>query len=534
MLRKKSWLKIAVIMLTMLLAVPLAGCDEDAAPLKEGFVQSLDVESMRSTSTLTITNNVPKDQLNPAALAVFGLLEEGIVMDAEMASLQSMKIKITPGSDDVLRYADIWTYPEKAAFDLIIDGNRFALKTSADPAYLVLDPLEMAQMDPEADVDVSALLGEDYYEQQVEVMMEFLTAFMQDFDYPLSRVEQLGTVELEMPDETIEAQGIKVEMDFEEILDLLVYSLEYLAESDMLKDYLEFTIKQNLENLVEAGLLSPEELPTEAEIEEMLEMSHQEIQRILLESAEYLEDVSPAMLEEEFGLELSAVEEYYLDEDGYIRKTTGVYQIKGEHEMLEELLGASKLDLTIESDQKIWDIGQPVEVSFPPEEEQVSIFALMEDPELAQEMEEGPMKDLATMLAGLMAYMAPGEPQVVERQFMIINLETGEFVKDGEPLELEVEPYLEEGIIMVPFRDLAETAGGNIGWEPETQEVRYLGPKLEMSFSAGSTQALVNGETVELETPVALKEGRTMVPAELAGKLAQEHFVEGSMAFFSF
>ena len=539
MLRKKRWMKVTVIALALFMVLPLVGCNEEAAPLKEGYIKSLEIESCRSSSTMYVTNNVPKDQLSQEALAVFSFLEKGLFMHVDMAGLQSMEITLTPGDDDLLRLSEIWTYPEDPALQFIMDGGRFAMKTSADPAFLVMDPAEAFLFDPAAEVDFASLFGDDYTTEQVKRVMEFFTPFMQDFDYSLSRVEQLGTVELELPDGTIEAQGIKVHLDLEEVLALLVYSMEYLAESKAFKDYLEFSMRDNFDRMVESGLVPPDELPTEEEIEEMTEMAYGEFQKVILQGVEYLEQVSPDSLYEEFGLEFDATEEYYLDGDGYIRKTRSVYHIKAEHEMLAELLGTPVLDITVKSEQMVWDINQPVEVNFPPEEKRVSFFALMSDPEQVMEMEDGPMKSLSTLIAGFAAYAYMGPPEITEeeitvRQFLMIDLETGDIMKNGEPMEMDVEPYLENQTLMVPFRDLAELAGGTIMWLADTREVHFFGDNLEMKFAAGSTQALVNGLPVDLEEPVVLKNGRAMVPLELASMLALNVFVEGNMAFFGF
>ena len=67
----------------------LAGCDENAAPLKELYMKNMEIKSSRGFSTLSITNNVPSDQLTRKLLAVFSLLEKGLTMEFAMESIDT-------------------------------------------------------------------------------------------------------------------------------------------------------------------------------------------------------------------------------------------------------------------------------------------------------------------------------------------------------------------------------------------------------------------------------------------------------------
>lgn len=527
-MRKKILTKVFAIFVVLLMVLPLAGCFDNGADLKESFIKSMEIQSSRSISTLSVTNNVPDEQLSPEALAIFSLLEKGLVMGADMESLTSMKLSLTFENGDALRALLGWNYPQVASLDFYVDGGKIAIKTSADPLYLVIDPAEAGLLAPDENVDFSAAFGAGYTQEQTEKAYSFIKALTRDFDFPLSRVEPVETVKLELPDGVVEARKIKISLDFEEILALVTYFAEHLAESEAFKDYMTASLREPLKRMEDSGTLPPEELPSEEEIEELTEMSYRQMQSSLSQAVDYLHTVSPAVLKKQFGLDLSAEVEYNLDEEGFIRKTKSAYRIKAEHEALEPLLGTSQLDLTIRSKQLLWNINKPVEVDFPAVDEQVSFFALVGDPSLQEKMEGGPLSLFLNLLP------VPGRDEAPTANLMI-DLDKNLYLVNGKPTELAPAPYFEGKTLMVPFRALAELAGGEISWTPETAEACYQDGQTEVKFTSGK-QAFVNGTEMDLAEAVVLKDGRFMLPADLAEKMAQ-HFVfqeEENIAIFIF
>ena len=101
--KTKLLAKFLVALLVILLALSLAGCDENAAPLKEAYMKNMEIKSSRGFSTLSITNNVPSDQLSQEALAVFSLLEKGLTMEFAMESIDTIGMQIALEGDDLLR-----------------------------------------------------------------------------------------------------------------------------------------------------------------------------------------------------------------------------------------------------------------------------------------------------------------------------------------------------------------------------------------------------------------------------------------------
>jgi len=525
--RKKGlWVQFLALLMVLVTVLPLAGCLDNHADLKKGFMQNMEVKSCRSSGTFSVVNNISTEQLNPQAQKLFSVLEKGLALETAMQSATSMKMVLVPADAEACNLLG-WDYPQAPAFDFYVDEGKIALQTSADARCLVIDPAETGLAAPEADFDFSAVFGTDYLQGQTDKAYAFAKALIKDFDFPLSRVESLGTETLQLPDGTVTTRKIKVNLDFEEILALITYTAEYLSESEAFKDYVLFSVREPLEKMVAEGALPPEEMPSPEEIEKLAETNYQQLQSSLSEAVAYLRGVSPALLKKQFGLDLSATEEYYLDQAGFIRKTISTYQLKAEHEMLKSILGTPQLDLTVNSEQILWDINKPVEVVFPAADEQVSLFALMADPDLRAEIGEGPLSLFVNLLASLNAAAVPAA-----RANLVIDLENNLCLLNGEAVDLAPAPYKEGETLMVPFRALAELAGGEIQWMPENKQACYQDERVEMKFASGSKKAYVNGVEKELTVAAVVRDGRLMIPAWLAGEMGQYFAtVENSIVF---
>ncbi|MGI5822896.1 MAG: copper amine oxidase N-terminal domain-containing protein [Dethiobacteria bacterium] len=526
--KKVLWLQFLALFMVLVMVLPLAGCLDNHAALKQGFMQNMEVKSCRASGNFSVINNNPAAQLNPQVQALFSMLEKGLALEAALKSTTSMKMVLTPADAAACKLLG-WEYPQAPALSFYVDGGKIALKTSADARYLVIDPAETGRAVPEADVDFSAVFGTDYVQGQTERAYAFAKALIKDFNFPLSRVESLGTETLQFPDGTIIARKIRVDLDFEEILALLSYTAEYLSESEAFKDYVLFSVREPLEKMVEEGVLPPEEMPSPEEIEALAETNYQQLQSSLSEALAYLRGVSPALLKKQFGLDLSATEEYYLDQAGFIRKTKGTYQLKAEHEMLASILGTPQLDLTVNAEQILWDINKPVEVAFPTAAEQVSFFSLMADPDLQAEFGEGPLSLFVNLLASMDDAAVPANPAN-----LVIDPENNQCLLNGQAIDLDPAPYKEGETLMVPFRALAELAGGEIQWMPENKQACYRDERVEIKVASGSRKASVNGAEKDLPTTAKVKDGRLMIPAWLAGEMAQYFAAEENSIVFIF
>jgi len=78
--------------------------------------------------------------------------------------------------------------------------------------------------------------------------------------------------------------------------------------------------------------------------------------------------------------------------------------------------------------------------------------------------------------------------------------------------ELDVAPYIKEGYTMVPLRFVAEAFGAKVGWDDATKTVTIDFAGHSIKVAIGSTEAVVDGETVTMPLPAEIVNSRTMVP----------------------
>ena len=83
---------------------------------------------------------------------------------------------------------------------------------------------------------------------------------------------------------------------------------------------------------------------------------------------------------------------------------------------------------------------------------------------------------------------------------------------DGEILESDVEPVIEDGRVLVPIRVISETFGLRAEWSPSAKVVHVFGDDNFISVSTGGNIAYINEEATELDIAAKLVNGRAMVP----------------------
>jgi len=89
---------------------------------------------------------------------------------------------------------------------------------------------------------------------------------------------------------------------------------------------------------------------------------------------------------------------------------------------------------------------------------------------------------------------------------------------DGQPVNMDVNPRIENGIPLTPFRQIMEHAGGIVVWYPESHQVRAQNENQDIKLQIGSKEATVNQMIVMMERPAFLDSGRTVVPMSFMEK----------------
>jgi hypothetical protein len=84
---------------------------------------------------------------------------------------------------------------------------------------------------------------------------------------------------------------------------------------------------------------------------------------------------------------------------------------------------------------------------------------------------------------------------------------------NGTPVHFQdVQPMMINGRVMVPLRGVFEHMGATVTWFPQTRTVIAQNSTTEVRLPIGSMTAWVGGQSVPLDSPAILRNGRTMVP----------------------
>ncbi|MDQ0896304.1 MULTISPECIES: stalk domain-containing protein [unclassified Paenibacillus] len=89
---------------------------------------------------------------------------------------------------------------------------------------------------------------------------------------------------------------------------------------------------------------------------------------------------------------------------------------------------------------------------------------------------------------------------------------------DGQQLNFEVAPIIQDGTTLVPVRTIFETLGLSVGWDEITKTIIGRKDGLNIQMKIGNTSATVNGKTIILEVPPMIVNGSTLVPLRFIGE----------------
>lgn len=83
---------------------------------------------------------------------------------------------------------------------------------------------------------------------------------------------------------------------------------------------------------------------------------------------------------------------------------------------------------------------------------------------------------------------------------------------DNTRIAFDVQPRLEHGMPIAPFRQIFEHTGGTIQWYNQSKTLRAVNSEREIEFTVGADEAKVNNQVVKMESKTFIEKGRTIVP----------------------
>lgn len=89
---------------------------------------------------------------------------------------------------------------------------------------------------------------------------------------------------------------------------------------------------------------------------------------------------------------------------------------------------------------------------------------------------------------------------------------------DGNLISSDVDPIIENGRTLLPFRACAEALGANVLWVKENNSVVMTKDNVEVVLYIGTNKATINGDPKVLDVNSQVKNYRTLVPLRFVGE----------------
>lgn len=83
---------------------------------------------------------------------------------------------------------------------------------------------------------------------------------------------------------------------------------------------------------------------------------------------------------------------------------------------------------------------------------------------------------------------------------------------NGEKVQFEQDPVIENGRVLVPFRFVAEKLGAEVAWDAETKTVTCEKDGVKISLTANVKDVVVSGQSLEIDVPAQIMNSRVFVP----------------------
>lgn len=100
----------------------------------------------------------------------------------------------------------------------------------------------------------------------------------------------------------------------------------------------------------------------------------------------------------------------------------------------------------------------------------------------------------------------------IEKGQRLPNVGSFTIVLNAAPVAFDVQPRVQDGIALTPFRALFEQAGGKVDWENLAKALSASGMGKDVYIKIGERTAIVNKIEVDMELAPFIERGRTIVP----------------------
>lgn len=123
--------------------------------------------------------------------------------------------------------------------------------------------------------------------------------------------------------------------------------------------------------------------------------------------------------------------------------------------------------------------------------------------------------DFSTRVKGSMTLYAAWENADAFREQIIMEIGKNKVLVFGEEKYTDAPAILEEGLVLVPVRHVAESLGAEVEWFDAEQKVRITKDEAEIIIFIGSDKVRVNGKESSMKTAAFIEGGRTYIQAQI-------------------
>lgn len=91
-------------------------------------------------------------------------------------------------------------------------------------------------------------------------------------------------------------------------------------------------------------------------------------------------------------------------------------------------------------------------------------------------------------------------------------------IMDGQALNFNVPPMIENGRTLVPLRAIFEAMGAAVSWNDATKTASAVKGETTVVLAIASVEATINGELIKLDVPAKIVDSRTLAPLRFVGE----------------
>jgi Copper amine oxidase N-terminal domain. len=494
---KKISKLLALFLVVLSISSLFTGCSNDEISLLNAYVKNQEINSMEAKTNIAIQLNVSglsdEDQQKAAMFSQM-LNNANITMNqktvrdpktgsakAEVLSSFTLAGMTMNANAWVQTGIDNGTPTVKEIFQLPPMATMAFLKDSAGKDYIVLDTSKIpGQTSVPASIDYSKY--NELNKELTEKTVTFFTSYMKNLKPGFTVIKSTGT-------KTVNGSNVstyQLKLSDAQLKDLLNYIVEDLGTN---KDNLKAIEEYIVSIMKVSATINPQAAVSEEDLNQAITEFEKQIPAFIETYSKYSDSLKNVKLLGNDGITI----DYAVDKNGYIVNedskidfnfdlgeiAKAVASVSGE--TLDQAV-SGKISLKLNCTTEISKINEKVEVNIP-------------------EVNDSNSVDYFSMIEKMVGSLQKPE----NTQLVLV------FVND-KYVNFKDEPVILNDRTMVPAREVIETLGGSVNWDDATQTVTAKFGNNTAVLKVDNTTAIINGETVQLDSPALMYKDRLYVP----------------------